>query len=240
MNRDFWKSTRPQARLRQGRADWFRFENVTDSEATIYIYDEIGYFGVTAADFVRELNQVHSNVINLHVNSPGGDVFDAVAIYNALKTHKATVNVQVDALAASAASFIAMSGDTVAIARNAEMMIHDAHGLAIGNSVDMRDLADRLDQVSDNIADIYAQRTGKPVATWRKAMKAETWYSASEAVKAGLADHVVGEEPDGPSNTWDLSIYAYANRDEAPEPVEEETFTFDAETLRRSLQEAFR
>jgi ATP-dependent Clp endopeptidase proteolytic subunit ClpP len=234
-----WKSTRPEAKLREGRNDWFRFENVTAESATLYLYDEIGYFGVTSAEFVRELNRVNTNQINLHVNSPGGDVFDAVAIYNALKTHRASVNVQIDALAASAASFIAMAGDQISIARNAEMMIHDAHGLAIGNSADMRDLATRLDQVSDNIADIYAQRTGKPVATWRKAMKAETWYSASEAVKAGLADSVVGEN-DGPGNTWDLSIYAYSGRDNAPEPVQEETFTIDAESLRRSLQEAFR
>src|SRR5690606_8034659 len=102
--------------------------------------------------------------------------------------HQAHVTVIVDSLAASIASVIAMAGDRVVMAKNATMMIHDGHGLSIGNAADMREMADLLDKVSDNIASVYAERAGGDVAEWRERMRAETWYSADEAVSAGLAD----------------------------------------------------
>ena len=212
-----WRSARPVALLRHGRSDWFRIENKSASRTAVYIYDEIGYLGVTAKDFVSELNKLETLAIDLHVNTPGGDVFEARAIYNALKSHPATVDVVVDSLAASAGSWIVQAGDTRTMARNSEMMIHDAYSIGIGNSADFREQADLLDRQSDAVAAIYAERAGGDAAQWRESMRAETWYSAEEAVSAGLADMVQGAS--SADNSWDLSVFSYAGREAAPAPV---------------------
>ncbi len=201
-------------------AQWYRIENAKTPAPTVYIYDEIGYWGVTAGEFAADLAALDAKSIDVRINSPGGEVFDGIAIYNALLTHKATVNVFIDGLAASAASFIAQAGDSISMARNAQMMIHDAQGICIGPAEDMLLMSEMLNKCSDNIADIYAQRAGGTVASWRSKMRAETWYSAAEAVTAGLADSVVERDgSDGASNAWDLSIYAHAGRDKAPAPI---------------------
>lgn len=188
-------------KAKQGSGDkWYRIQN-QGSRAKVYIYDMIGEWGVTAQDFVNELNGVKAPHIDLHMNTQGGQVFDGIAIYTALLNHPAEVTVYVDALAASAGSFIAQAGSKRVMARNARMMIHDAHGLCIGNADDARDMAKMLDDMSDNIASIYAERAGQDVRHWRKAMRAETWYSAEDAVEAGLADGVAGDEEQQVSNS---------------------------------------
>jgi ATP-dependent protease ClpP protease subunit len=217
------RSARPVAKLRQGRTDWFRITNKKGNTAEIYIYDEIGWFGTTAQGFVDQLRDITAPRIDLHLNSPGGDVFDGFAIYQALLDHHATIHVLVDGLAASAASFIAQAGDRVTMGKAAMMMIHDAFGLAIGNAKDMRELADRLDTISNTIAGVYSERAGGPVDFWREAMQAESWYSAEEAVTAGLADEVrERQSKDDPEtdveDTWDLSVFTYAGRSHAPAP----------------------
>lgn len=217
-------TTRQRLHNRAGeRRDWYRIVNAAElGTAQIYVYDEIGYFGVTAAEFVYDLNTLNASKIDVHINSPGGEVFDGIAIFNALKNHPANVTCYVDALAASAASFIAQAGDRVVMARNATMMIHDASGLCIGNAADMRTLADLLDKSSDTIASIYADRAGGGLAHWRNLMKAESWFNADEAVTAGLADVVAGSPgatpEDIPRNAWDLSVFRYAGRERAPAP----------------------
>ena len=185
---------RPTVTARQ----WFKIENkIRENTADVWLYDVIGgWDGVTAQDFVLALADVNATSITLHVNSPGGDVFDGIAIYNAIRNHPADVTVRIEGLAASAASFIAMAGDTIVIERNAQMMIHDASGLAWGNAAVMREMADLLDKCSDNIADIYAQRTGRDLALWRADMLEETWYSADEALEAGLVDEIAGAASD--------------------------------------------
>jgi len=205
------------------KSDWFKIENKSSKSADIYVYDEIGFWGTTAQDFVDQLKEIDSAQINLHINSPGGEIFDGLAIYNALKQHRASVTTYVDALAASAASFIAMAGDEVVMARNGVLMIHDGIGLVFGNADDMRDTAVILDKMSDNIADIYAQQAGGAVSYWRDFMKAETWYSAFEARDAGLADTVLdedNEEAEEATNKWDLSFYNYGGKRFAPSPAE--------------------
>jgi ATP-dependent protease ClpP protease subunit len=217
-----WRSSRPQAALVEGRRDWFRIENKAEGPVDVYIYDEIGYFGVTAADFVRALATVKSDVINLHLNTPGGDVFDGIAIHNAIKAHPATVNVRIDALAASIGSVIALAGDTITIVDNARVMIHEAFALAIGNAADMTKMAARLNETSDVIAGMYAARSGTDQAVWRQKMVDETWYTGQQAVDAGLADAVCA--PDGtmktPKAEFDLSIFrnAFASEEEEIEP----------------------
>jgi ATP-dependent protease ClpP protease subunit len=213
------KTARPVAKLRQGRDDWYRVENkAADGPAEVFIYDEIGYFGVTAADFVADLQNVNAEQIRLHINSPGGDVFDALVVYNAIRDHPAEVEVVVDGIAASSASWIAQAGDRVVMNRGSQLMIHDAWSLTVGNAQSMRQAAEFLDKQSSNIAGIYAERAGGTVDEWRAAMSAETWYTADEAVDAGLADEVAGRNAET-KNSFDLSVFTYAGRDSAPEPV---------------------
>jgi ATP-dependent Clp endopeptidase proteolytic subunit ClpP len=174
---------------------WYSIKNVSESEAEVHIYDEIGYFGVTASDFIRDISAIKASSITLRINSPGGDVFDGIAIYNAIQRHKASVTAYVDGIAASAASFIAMAANRVVMSPHAQMMIHEAAGLVIGNADDMRQMSDILDKSSDNIASIYAKKAGGSTEEWRARMKAETWMSDREAVDLGLADAIDGEEP---------------------------------------------
>lgn len=211
-----------RATLRGGRTDWYRITNRADpATADVYIYDEIGYYGVTASDFTKEIMDLTAETIELKINSPGGEVFDGVAIYNALKDHPATVNVTIDGLAASAASFIAMAGDHIKMSRGSEMMIHEAHGMCIGNAADMTALAERLDRIGDKIANFYAERAGGDASKWRTAMHAETWYNGEEAVAAGLADEFMDapKNDKAKKNEWDLSIFSYAGRSAAPAPA---------------------
>lgn len=211
---------------------WYRVQNVSADTVEVAIYDEIGYWGVTASDFVAELQGIDTKNITLRVNSPGGDVFDGLAILNSLRNHPATVNVMVDGLAASAASFIAMAGDSVTMAPNSMMMIHEASGLCMGNAVDMRELADLLDKTSANIADIYARRSGRPADEHRAAMRTETWYSDQEAVDAGLADSVLGSDAKADNKTASATINASA----APEDVSWDDLTIDLEAIRSALK----
>lgn len=176
--------------LHKVSGDWYRIENSADL-TQVHVYDDIGNGGVSAKSFLADLAGI-KGPIELHLSSGGGEVFDGIAIYNSLK-QRGNVAIVIDSLAASIASVIAMSADTgkLSIARNATMMIHDGFGMTVGNAADMRQMADLLDKTSDNIATIYAERTGRPANEWREAMKTETWYSADEAVNAGLADRVL-------------------------------------------------
>lgn len=217
------KDTLAQAGVVLDRQGFYKIVNQAATVAEVYIYDEIGMWGQSASDFIAELSQVSAGSIDLHLNSPGGEVFDGIAIYNALKSHPANVTVYVDSLAASIASVIAQAGDHIVMRQGAQMMIHDAAGLCFGNADDMRGMADLLDRQSDNIAGFYAGRAGGTAKQWRTKMAAETWYTAEEAVAAGLADEAVKatKQPTDsmPHNNWDLSMFRYAGRDTAPAPV---------------------
>lgn len=208
-----FRTTRTIANLRQGRNEWYRIQTAAKGPAQIHIFDEIGYFGVTASDFAADLAAVKGD-IEVHLNTPGGDMFDGIAIYNTLKQRSDLVSIVIDSLAASAGSFIAMAADPghLFIGKSASMMIHDAFSMGIGNAQDLREFADMLDQQSDNIAGIYADRSGHPASQWREAMRAETWYVGQEAVDAGLADFVQGSvgalAAADLAATWDLSIFA--------------------------------
>lgn len=160
--------------------------------AELTIYGEIGEWGVTAkevADALKELGNVKA--IDLYLNSPGGDVFDGIAIYNKLQQHKAQVTVHIDGMALSAASIVAMAGDRILMAENGMMMIHDPWGIALGNADDMRRMAELLDKSAGTLADTYAARTGKDVDDIRALMADETWMTAAEALEAGFIDEIV-------------------------------------------------
>lgn len=136
-------------------------------------------------DALKELGDV--STINLSINSGGGSVFDGIAIYNMLKSHKATVNVYVEGLAASIASVIAMAGDTITMRSGSMLMIHRPFTVLQGNAEEMRKAAETLEKMGDNIVDIYSERTGIPSDDIRNIMNDETWLSAEEAVKQGWA-----------------------------------------------------
>lgn len=195
------RSAKPKA-----SGQWYEIKNLTTDSAEVFLYDEIGGWGVTAADFISELRDLKTSAIELHINSPGGSVFDGVAIFTALVNHPARVEVVIDAVAASAASFIAMAGEKITMAKHARMMIHDASGMCWGRAKDMREMADLLDSLSDTIAEAYYDRAGGTVAEWRAIMEeTDKWYTAKQAVAAGLADAIQGEDSDPPEAsavTW--------------------------------------
>lgn len=210
---------RPLARLQNSRTDWYRIQNKADETPKLYIYDEIGYFGDSAKSLVDQLKDVAGDELEVHLNSPGGDIFDGLAIYQALKDHPAKVTVRIDGLAASIASVIAQAGDRIVIAPKASMMIHDGWTMAVGNAADMRKTADVLDKQSQIIASVYADRTGFTSDFWRERMSSDTWYDASEALEAHLVDEIEGQSPKVVEEAFDLSVYAHAGRGNAPAPV---------------------
>lgn len=176
----------------------YRIANAAGDEAVIRIYDEIWFLGVNADDFVRDLQDVTANKIRVEINSPGGDVFDGIAIYNALRTHPAHVTTRVDGIAASIASVIAQAGDHRIMLGASQMMIHNAWGVTIGDTADHADMSVLLEQQDDIIAGIYASRSGGDRENFRALMSAETWLSDQRAVDEGLADEVV--EPARPQD----------------------------------------
>ncbi|MGH2711387.1 MAG: head maturation protease, ClpP-related [Actinomycetota bacterium] len=175
---------------------WYDIRNAAGPVAEIRIYEEIGWFGVTAEDFVRELDEVTAPEITVAINCPGGDVFDGIAIYNALRVHPAKVTTRVDSLAASAASVIVQAGDERVMLSGSQMMIHEAWGISIGTAADMREFADLLDRQSDVIAGIYASRSGRETSHYRELMAGgDAWLTDSQAVEEGLADQVSDPGP---------------------------------------------
>lgn len=159
-------------------------------ETIIRIYDEISMFGITASDVTDELDRITTSSIRVELNSPGGNVFDGIAIYNALRAHSSTVTVRVDGLAGSIASVIAQAGDVRLMQSGSQMMIHNASGLTIGDNRDHSDMADLLRHQDGVIAGIYAERSGRDIDEFRAMMNDETWLTDQASVDAGLADAV--------------------------------------------------
>lgn len=187
--------------------DWYRISNAAATTAEVVIYDEIGEWGVTAKNFVEDLGKVTAKNIDVRLNSGGGSVFEGLAIYEALRRHPANVTTYVDGIAASIASVIAMAGDRRVVSRNGSLMIHEASGVCAGPGSDMRQMAELLNRISDQIADVYAQRTGEgTLESWRALMKEETWFTGAEAVEAGLATESADQEAEeawAPFAHWD-------------------------------------
>ncbi|HAT2830157.1 TPA: Clp protease ClpP [Klebsiella oxytoca] len=161
-------------------------------EAEIYIYDEIGFMGVTAKSFVTELKALGDlSHIDLHINSPGGEVFEGIAIYNALKTTGAAITVHIDGVAASMASILAMVGNPVIMPENTMMMIHKPWGFAGGDANDLRDYANLLDQLETVMIPAYCNKTGKTEEEIAAMLADETWLTAAECVALGFADQTI-------------------------------------------------
>lgn len=199
-----------------------RFEVVASGsgdEATIFLYDVIvsddWYGGVSPQTFVQQLAQISAPTIHLRINSPGGDVFSARAMEQAIREHASTVVAHVDGVAASAASFLAIACDKVVIAEGGFFMIHNASALAYGNGGDLRATADLLDKVDATLVTSYANKTGQTaedIAAW---MDAETWFTSAEAVEKGFADEVASGS--APSNAAGWNLSAYSNAPKVPD-----------------------
>ncbi len=159
--------------------------------AEVSIYDEIGAYGVSAKSFLDELGALPGDgPLTLRLNSPGGSVFDAVAIYNALKRHAGPVSVWIDGIAASAASYVAMAGDEVVMPENAFLMIHDPSGVVFGTAEDMRAMAEALDKIKGSLVAGYVAKSGGNDDDIAALMAKEAWLDAAEAVELGFADRL--------------------------------------------------
>lgn len=183
-------------------------DNASEEEdAKMYLYAPIGgWDGIRSKDFISALDTVETKRLHLHINSPGGDVFEGLAIANAMREHDARVIVHVDAIAASIASIIAIAGDFVRMADNAFLMIHDPYTFAMGNAAELRKNADLLDKVGGSLINEYVKRTGqdeKQVTAW---MNAETWFDAQEAKTHGFIDAIDGQSKT-PVDAFDLSVF---------------------------------
>lgn len=172
--------------------NWYAFKNAPDKsgEVELSLYDEIGSFGIGAKQFIAELKEYKGQHVHLRINSPGGEIVEGSAIYNALSRHEGGLTVHIDALAASMASVIAMSGDPVYMADNALLMIHNPWTLAAGEAKDLRKQADLLDTMKSNLIRAYQKKSGMEEKAIAKLMDEETWLDAVEAVALGFVDAI--------------------------------------------------
>ena len=173
--------------------NWYEIKAVHNGALDVYIYDEIGAWGISAKDFAESLKAAGDvSEITLHINSPGGSVFDGIAIFNTIKNHPATVTAEIEGLAASMASVIPMAADQVNMAENSLMMIHDPMTGAMGNSKDLRKTAELLDKVKTALMTAYTNKTGMPEQDIADLMSEETWLSAQDAKEFGFVDEITG------------------------------------------------
>ena len=197
---------------------WFTLKNQADQPAELLIYDVIGdWQGLSAKELVSELKAITSDEITVRINSPGGSVFDGIAIYNALRYHDAVINVRIEGLAASIASVIAMAGDRITMAENSLMMIHNLLGWVGGEAEDMRRTADMLDKATEAIALAYSGKSGQPVADITPLMASETWMTAKEAQEHGFVDVV--DQPVQLAASLDLSMFQQVPEALQPKPL---------------------
>lgn len=177
---------------------YWEFKNLNDNEADLYLYIEIaswggGYSAHSAKSFKQELDDLGEiKTLNIYINSPGGDVFEGIAIYNMLKRHKAHVNVHVDGLAASISSVIAMAGDTIYMPTNSMMMIHNAWMWTAGDSNELKVAAEMLEKVNTSIRQSYMDKAGSSISEedLTKLMDDETWLTAQECLDYGFCTEI--------------------------------------------------
>lgn len=195
--------------------DWYGFKAADDNgQAEIRIYDVIGWPFVEADAFLADLDNLQADSIKVKINSPGGDVFDGTAIYNALADHPANVITSVDSLAASMASIIALAGDERRIYKNAQYMIHNAWSFAGGDYKEFEKEAELLKQISAQMAETYAEKTGKKQADIQLMMDDTTWMTGAKAVELGFMTSAI--TAGGTSARFDTSMFKNAPAGQDP------------------------
>lgn len=218
-----------------GPGTW-RVNKTSGETAEVFLYGDIGGWmdGVGADEFSREVAALDVGVIDVRLNSGGGSVFEGQAIYNALSRHPAMININIDGIAASIASVIAMAGDEIKITEGSHVMIHKPWSFAMGDAESMRKEAGVLDSLESGIVDIYAARTNRPRSQLEKWINEETWFKGQDAVDAGFADSVIPakrKEKAAKSNI--LALYAHTPQD----LIEFEENVPDARNVERILRD---
>jgi ATP-dependent Clp endopeptidase proteolytic subunit ClpP len=218
---------------------WYSMETKDDEEAEISIFEEIGGSfgggGVTVQSFKKDFDAIRSKKrIRLLLNSPGGDVFDGMAIYNILAGEREKLEVHVLGMAASMASIIALAGRELVMGRGSYLMIHNPSGLCIGDAAEMQKMADILGKIENQMAKIYAGESNLSREEALAAMAVETWYTADEAMKAGFADSVV-DYGDVAARAFDLGKFGYAR---VPQAMRDRLSTQQAEPVTETAPEA--
>ena len=223
----------------------FAFTNpqaADNKPAVLSIYDEIGFWGVHAKDFIAELGGVTAKALTVEINSPGGDVFAALSIYNALRASGKEVTTKVMGVAASAASLIFMAGDNRVMPKNTQLMIHNPWSFAVGNADELRDTADTLDKIGASIKATYAARSGLDDAKLTEMLAKDTWINADEALADGFATEVIEDikaqakfdmaRADLPESVKAIFAPAASNDDPAPATVKQtETYGEQVQAL---------
>ena len=210
--------------------NWFEFKNEATSEsADIWIYSEVGGYDVNAQGFISQLQEIGDKDINVHINSLGGDVFDGLAIYNALRNHKKNVTVKVEGIAASIASVIAMAGDNIEMAENSLFMIHNPFVMAGGDANELRKTASVLDKIRDEIAKIYLTKSTQDIDTLVGLMESETWFNAIEANELGFANGIT--KPIKVVNNYDISKFQNISHDKINSIINNKTEIMAKETI---------
>lgn len=181
------------------KTEFFKIENLSEDEAEIFIYDYIGFPFNDAGELICSLSDLSGKPVNARIHSPGGDVFDAMAIYNAFKTYPGKVTMTVDSMAASSASIIMLAGKEVKAYENSMVMVHEPWSLVCGNQFEMRDFADILGKISDNMVDIYAENSNLGKRDIRALLKGDgkqdgTYMTAKEAKEKGFVDTIIDQK----------------------------------------------
>ena len=220
---------------------WYEIKSKAD-KAEIWIYEMIGEDfwtggGITAKNFQKELSDIKASQIDLHINSPGGAVFDGISIYNLIKQHPANVTTYIDGLAASIASVIALAGDKIIMAANALFMVHNPTGMVMGTATDMRSLADVLDKIAGTMVGTYVGKTGKPEDDIRAMLDAETWMTADEAKENGFIDEI-SEEMDMAACVKFVPTMAKAGFKHIPQSINGKKATPSPKDIERILRDA--
>ena len=182
-----------------------------NKEATVYLYDEIGYFGIDPGQFAKDFDAIKEKTIHLRINSPGGNVFDGIAIYEAVRRHPSNVVAHIDGLAGSMASVIALAANDVVISKMGYYMIHEPWSIAMGNADDMRKEADLLDSISDTLLGAYTDKTGLKKDKIKELMAEESWLNSELALEYGFVDRIDDNENDEAleiAARFDLSVFS--------------------------------
>ena len=169
---------------------WYNIQNKAGETADVYIFDEIGTYGITAQEFITDIKDLKDTPINLRINSLGGDVFDGMAMYNVIKRREAKTTVYIEGIAASIATIISLGADEVVMAENSLFMIHNAWGGTMGEAKDMRKTAETLEKITGELTDIYRKKTGLSYDALAEMMDEETWLNANEAFELGFIDTI--------------------------------------------------
>lgn len=187
------------------RKEWYKIKNNASEVSDVYLFNDIGTFGITAQSFIDEIKEYDNQELNIHINSLGGQVFEGMAIYSIIQRRKAKTTVYIEGIAASIASVIALAADEVIMSENSLLMIHNAWGGTQGDAKDMRKQADVLDKITNEIAEVYVKKTKMPYNEIIEMMNEETWLTAEEAVALGFVDSI--SEPIKVAAKYDVSRF---------------------------------